>query len=245
MNNNALTATAPAPTVSGRYEFVSTQEVITKAEAEGWHLESCQHARPTKRDPLYAKHLLDFRHPDLVPINGAVPRMLFLNSHDGSCSAKIMVGLFRFACANGLVVGTKFADESVRHTGDAAMDVIYKMQQMAKQTTDLCSQIESWAKKQLDKNQRKEFARFAAQLRWGDTHRFEPEKLLALRRGEDDHGDLWTTFNRVQETTVRGGTAGLSRSGRVAISHPISDISRTIEYNKSLWNLAAEVAETW
>ena len=66
-----------------------------------------------------------------------------------------------------------------------------------------------------------------------------------VRRHEDDRGDLWTTFNRLQENTVRGGIEGLSRSGRAATSRPLSDISRSVDYNAQLWQLAEEVAEQW
>jgi hypothetical protein len=56
---------------------------------------------------------------------------------------------------------------------------------------------------------------------------------------------LWSTFNRVQENTIRGGVEGLSRSGRSATSRPLSDITRSVDYNQQLWSLADEVAETW
>jgi len=66
-----------------------------------------------------------------------------------------------------------------------------------------------------------------------------------VRREEDDRGDLWTTFNRLQENTVRGGLVGLSRSGRQATSRPLTDIQRDLAYNAQLWQLADELAEAW
>ncbi len=238
-------ATTAAPTVSERYQFISSNEIIQRFAQEGWAVDSATVAAPRKRDVLFAKHMIDFRHPDFEPINGAVPRIILVNSHDGSSSAKVLAGVFRFVCSNGLVVGNTVGREVVRHTGDAAADLIHRMRQLAKNTSDLYSKIDRWSNIDLTQAQRHEFARFAAQLRWGDAQRFTPEDLLQVRREGDDRGDLWTTFNRLQENTVRGGIEGLSRSGRAATSRPLSDISRSVDYNAQLWQLAEEVAEQW
>lgn len=238
-------ATVAAPTVSERYQFISSAEIIDRFSDEGWRVESATVAAPRKRDPLFAKHMIDFRNPEFQEINGAVPRIILVNSHDGSSSARVLAGVFRFVCSNGLVVGNTVGKEVVRHTGDAAADLIHRMQQLARNTSKLYSQIDTWSKKDLTKGQRYEFARFAAQLRWGDAQRFTPEDLLMVRRDGDDKGDLWTTFNRLQENTTRGGIEGLSRSGRAATSRPLSDISRSVDYNAQLWQLAEEVAEQW
>lgn len=241
----AVLASAPSPAMSDRYQFVSSQEIVRRFAEEGWTLEKAVTAAPRKREPLYAKHMLDFRNQGLQEVNGAVPRIIVVNSHDGTSSAKVMSGVYRFVCSNGLIVGTTFTNETVRHTGDAAAELIHRMREFARNAERTYQIIDSWSKKELSRSQRHEFARFAAQLRWGDAQRYQPEDLLMLRRAEDDRGDLWTTFNRVQENTVRGGIEGLARSGRAATSRPLSDISRSVQYNAQLWQLAEEVAETW
>lgn len=241
----AVLATTPAPGVSARYQFISSGEIVQRFAQEGWTVAAATTAAPRKRPNAWAKHMLDFRHPDLPEINGAVPRIIVTNSHDGTASARVLAGVFRFVCSNGLVVGNTVGKETVRHTGDAAADLIHRMQSLAKNTHKLYDSIERWSKKELTKAQRHEFARFSAQLRWGDARRFEVEDLLMVRRAEDDRGDLWATFNRIQENTVRGGIEGLSRSGRAATSRPLSDITRSVDYNAQLWALAEEVAATW
>jgi hypothetical protein len=241
----AALATRPAATTSARYGFVDTRAVIDRLASEGWRPAGAQVATPRARDRSWAKHLVDFRHPDLEPVRGAVPRILFTNSHDGTSSARLLAGVFRFVCSNGLVIGDTVGRATVRHTGDAAADLLHRVQQLAKQTEAVYDRIERWSKKDLTRPQRVEFARFAAQLRWGDAQRFAPEELLQVRRAEDDRGDLWTTFNRLQENTVRGGLEGLSRSGRAATSRPLSDITRSVAYNQDLWSLAEEIAATW
>lgn len=238
----AALATHAAPSTSAKYQFVSSADIIQRFSAEGWELADASSAAPKKRDLAFAKHMLDFRNAELSPINGAVPRIIVINSHDGTSAVRAMGGVFRFVCSNGLVVGDVAERMSVRHSGDAAADLIQRMRSLAKNTSSLYGKMDAWSKVDLSKAQRHEFARFAAQLRWGDAARFEPEDLLMVRREEDDRGDLWTTFNRLQENTVRGGITGLSRSGRSATSRPLSDIQRSTDYNANLWLLAEEYA---
>ena len=42
-----------------------------------------------------------------------------------------------------------------------------------------------------------------AKARWGD--RFVEADLLSPRRSDDTRNDLWTVFNRAQESVIRGG----------------------------------------
>lgn len=242
---SAALATTAAPTTSSKYQFISTAACIELFAKEGWVVADSSVANPRKRDPAFAKHMLDFRHTDLAPIHGAVPRIILVNSHDGTSSATALGGVFRFVCSNGLVIGDTAGQERMRHSGDAAADLIHRMRTLAKNTTGLYDKIDRWSKFDLSAAKRKEFARFASQLRWGDAGQFEAEDLLQVRRPEDDAGDLWTTFNRLQENTVRGGLVGLSRSGRAATSRPLSDITRSVQFNAQLWQLAEEVATVW
>lgn len=241
----SVLAAHAAPTMSSRYVHVNSHEVVRLMEAEGFYVAAAKTAAPRARDPMYARHSLEFRHQDAREVNGATPRVIFVNSHDGTTAATAMAGMYRFVCSNGLVVGQTMESVKQRHSGDAAYELINRMRSLAKNTEGLFGKIDQWSRKDLSKAQRHEFARYAAQLRWNDSGLFEPEELLRVRREEDDRGDLWTTFNRLQENTVRGGLVGLSRSGRQATSRPLTDIQRDLTYNAQLWQLADELAEAW
>lgn len=241
---SALTTTA-APTMSERYVHVNTREVISLMENEGFYVSAAKSASPRVRDALYAKHSIEFRHKEAPENHGATPRIVFINSHDGSSAAMAVAGMFRFVCSNGLVVGSTFEKVRQRHAGDAAVELIDRMRALAKNSDKLFSQIEGWQKIDLSSSKRLAFARMAGQLRWGDAEMFQPEEILNVRRAEDDKGDLWSTFNIIQENTVRGGLIGLSRAGRQATSRPLTDIHRDISYNANLWKLAEEIAEVW
>lgn len=242
---SVLTKTAH-PKMSERYVHIDSEQVIELMAREGFHVATVTKPKTRVGDPMYARHQIDFRREDWKNEGdirgGYVPRMLYTNSHDGTTRASFMLGVYAFVCSNGMVVGSTYASESVRHAGESAADLISRMQALAKNTGPMFAQIGQWQRKQLTTPQAREFGRLASVLRWGDDQRFAVEDVLHVRRADDDRGDLWTTFNRVQENTVRGGIVGLASTGRRATSRPMSEILATTKYNRDLWRLAEDFA---
>lgn len=240
----ALTA-EPHPNMSEKYVHIDTREVVRLMAEEGWYVASADGAKPRKRDALFAKHTLDFRHPDLAEHFGAAPRVVFVNSHDGTAAAKAFAGYFRFVCSNGLIVGHETARVTARHMGLGASEFVHDVQRLRATLNDQREAFDAWSKIQLSKAQRAEYARLVGQLRWGDAYAYDAVELLSPRRAEDDDGSLLTTFNRAQENATRGGLNGLSRNGRTMVSQPISSIDRDLKFNSNLWQLTHEVAEVF
>jgi hypothetical protein len=237
-------ANGASPRMSDRYAFVNTQRVIEAVADEGWKVHEIASLAPRKSEmALYSKHQVELRNPSLPQLNDNIPRLLFVNAHDGSSGARCLAGLFRFACSNGLVVGNTIGSFALRHTGDVATEVAFMLREMGKRVTQAQHVSEKWGKIQLDNGSINRFAEYAALLRWGDTDRFRASDLLRVRRAEDDGGDLWKVFNRVQENAARGGLSGQSRNGRAMTSVPITGISRTNTFNADLWELAEEFAQ--
>lgn len=235
-----------SPTVSERYVHINSHDVVNLMAKQGFSPAAIVTPDGRGKDQLFARHQIDFRRSDWLDKphadrrGGYTPRMLFTNSHDGTTSASFMLGVYAFVCSNGLAIGSTYASERVRHTGESAANLIGRMQAMANNTQPLFDQISRWQQKALNVTQANEFARLASVLRWGDQHRFAAPEVLKIRRAEDDAADLWTIFNRVQENTIRGGLAGLSRTGRAATSRPLSEITGSTLYNAQLWRLAEE-----
>lgn len=232
-----------SPKMSQRYVHINTREIVDALAQEGFAVDSAKANKVRAgRDPLYAKHQLIFRKPDAPGVNGAVPTVLFTNSHDGSTGAKFIMGAYRFACTNGLVIGSTYAREVVRHSGEQAMQLIDRVRALSKNTGPLFAQIESWSKIELAQPEVDEFARLAAVLRFGDVNRFDPKQLLQVRRSEDEGRDLWRVFNRVQENAVRGNLTGFTADGRRLTSREIKNIDQSTNFNADLWRLAEEFA---
>lgn len=245
----AVTQQKPSPKMSERYVHIDSAQVVRLMESEGFKVSSIilpSGKKGTNKDLAYARHQIDFRREDWVAREdrrgGHVPRMLYTNSHDGTTAASFMLGAYSFVCSNGLVVGSTYAAERVRHAGETAQSLIGRMQALAKNTGPMFDQIDRWQDKVLTPGQVREFARLASILRWGDPHRFEASEVLHVRRPEDDAQDLWTVFSRVQENTIRGGIAGRSRTGRRSLARPLSELAASTKYNQDLWKLADEFA---
>lgn len=238
----AVTQTEAAPKMSERYVQIQTAALLPELERMGFEVAAARmhKTRGVSADQPFARHWVDLRIPSVAPVCGTVPRILIENSHDGSSALRVSMGAYRFICSNGLVIGTHFAQESVRHAGMAAEQALERIAALARNTQPLFDSIERWSKIELHSDVANEFARLASVLRWGDAERFSPELVLSARREEDVRPDLWTVFNRVQENTVRGGFRGLTRSGRNSTARPLNDDA---EYNRQLWTLAEDFAE--
>jgi len=241
----SIFTTTQADHLSERYSPINSNSIIEMMLEDGFYVHSAKAVESRSRDPQFGKHVVEFRHNDAKPVNGVMPNVLFMNSHDGSTAARMYAGLFRFICSNGLVIGAALDMLKLRHTGDAASELTKRATGIAKNGSRYFEQIERWSQKQLSAPQRNEFAMLASQLRWGDPHRFQPKEVLQVRRAEDDAGDLWSTFNRIQENTVRGGLPGLTRTGRASTSRPLNDMQRDIEFNANLWRLTEELFEAY
>lgn len=239
----ALTTEVASPKMSSRYVHVSTNEVLNIMQEQGYSVANVSVDKTRKNDPTFARHLVSFRRDDLQVDGGYVPQMLWLNSHNGKTPAMMMLGCFRFVCSNGLVIGSAYAQEKVRHSGDLARQIVQRVSDLSKSSTKLFEQIETWSKVDLSRERRLEFANQAMKLRFGDkSAAYNVEDLIQVRRAEDDRGDLWSTFNRIQENASKGGMIGVNANNRQVRSRSIGSIGQDLNFNRDLWTLAESFA---
>ena len=84
------------------------------------------------------------------------------------------------------------------------------------------------------------FAHAALQLRYDTADKAAPiteAQALAAHRTADTDNDLWSTFNRVQENLVRGGTR-FTTNGRRNRTRAVTGIDQNVKLNRALWQLA-------
>jgi len=122
----ALFTEEPHFEVSDKYHFIPTIDDITKITEFGWHPVSVQEATVRDLDKEgYQRHLVRFRHFDdlLNPQENAVELLLF-NSHDRTTAFSISAGIYRFVCANGLVIADSvFESYKIKHIRERDNDV--------------------------------------------------------------------------------------------------------------------------
>jgi hypothetical protein len=89
------------------------------------------------------------------------------------------------------------------------------------------------------------FATEALKVRLGEERvatADEIAELLRPRRTADEGNDLWKTFNRVQESVMRGGGMFLDSNGKLRKMKATTNIMVEAEMNKQLWALAESFA---
>jgi hypothetical protein len=118
----SIFAASPFTSVSSRYGFVPTIDVVEGLKAVGLRPVSAGQTLTRvegKRD--FTRHVVRFR-PDYAPTiaNQALPEVVLLNSHDGSSGFKLWLGMFRMVCANGMIVcNSTLGAVSIPHRSNA------------------------------------------------------------------------------------------------------------------------------
>ena len=162
-----------------------------------------------------------------------VPEVVLINSHDGTSAFKLLAGLFRLVCSNGLIVmDAQFGGISIPHTTYKAKTALAAASEMTElaltvATKDIPKMIETPMP-------------IPAQLTFAvslDTP-YDPVQLIQRRRPEDREPNLWTTFNAIQENLTKGGLYQLDRAGRVRRAPRVTSITRTVKMNTNLWQAA-------
>lgn len=231
-----------------KFGFIDTLALLPMLEAAGFEITRSSQVkrRPNSpRDPLAAKHLLRLRRKGIAPLVGdTFPEIVLVNAHDGSSAFKLMLGLFRLACANGLIVqSAEFAPPvKLTHTISNAGKVLECMREIQSQAREAGRAILNMQARTLNYDERLRFAEQANDLL--DTPMPNPAPLLNARRQADLSKNLWTIFNVVQENILKGGIAQARPqnliTGRYRYTHtrPIRSVDGTVGINTKLWNLA-------
>lgn len=235
------------------WQHISTADVMSRMESEGFQLHSVdvQNTRDASRAP-YAKHMLRFRMPGLPEVApGTVPEIMLRNGHDGSSAFALYAGMFRFFCFNGIMVGASWGALKVFHTGNnTGAKVLDASTKIVESFGALRDVVGTWRGIDLSPIDQLTFAHQAMQLRYpvdAETGLVQapatPAVYNAPRREADTGSDLWSTFNRVQESLTQGGIRGRSARGRATTTRKLTAIDETVRLNQQLFSLAESVAQ--
>lgn len=243
----SIFANRPWQEMSSRYRFIGTADLIEELRGHGFEPFSVRTSL-TRIDGKgdFAKHQLRLRKTDIAPIaalGGAVPEAILTNSHDGSSPYLLNLGLFRFVCWNGMVVGDSFGQFKVRHSGKVG-DVIDAVYEVVDEFPRAIAAAEEFAGIMLSDSEQLAFAEAALQVRYdGERAPIAPEQALTLHRHEDQKPTLWNTFNVLQENLTQGGLRGRAASGRRLRTRAVNGISENTTLNRALWALTEKMAE--
>ncbi len=243
-----------SPRVSDKYSFVSTMDILQNFNKLGWHP---TYARQSGKD-LYARHVIRLINPNVGFINlkhdKVRPQIVLDNSHNGTSYAQIHLGLFRLICTNGLVVAMPGMLSAVhfRHMGINFDEFKNLIEIVVNQYNLIGQHVNDMQQIKLNNDQKEEFVIKAIAAREPqvfikedgtiDTKKvtliINPKQIIDPIREEDNQDDLWTVFNIIQERLVKGIFDRQTLSGRKAKPRGISNVSRNINFNTKLWEIA-------
>lgn len=237
---------------SQRYTYIPTIDVLNGLRREGFQpYMVCQGSTRVPGKSDFTKHMVRMRHVS-DQAKSEANEIILVNSHDGTSSYQMLSGVLRFVCNNGLVCGEDISDYRVPHKGNIVDQVIEKAWTTLDGFGYIREVTEEMKSVTLTDAQAERFAQAALQIR------YEPEQdeegnwlaapidahqLLNVRRSEDNQRDVWTTFNRVQENSIRGGLAARSANNRRIRTREVVGIDSSLDLNRKLWTLAQFVAE--
>jgi len=244
-------ATQPSTKQSSRYAFIPTINVVKAMRAAKWDVVMASESKT--RDDLrrgYVKHMLRFRSQNsaMATVGDSLLEVVLINSHDGSSQYSLQAGVFRLVCSNGMVVADSLLDAiKVRHTGNVIDAVIEGSSRILENAPIVGETIQQWKAITLNAGEQMALAEATHVLRFPDGSAIQPRQLLQPRRHNDNGNDLWSTFNRLQESSLRGGNRAFDQAadegrGRNVRSREVKNISGSVNLNKALWTLAEQMA---
>ena len=242
----ALFTQEPHYDVSDKYHFIPTIDVINEIKKNNWYPVDVSEAKVRDEDKEgYQQHLVRFRHFDdlLAPQDNAVELLLF-NSHDRSKSFSISAGIYRFFCSNGLVIADSvFESHKIKHLGERENDVAMAVANITAIKPKLMAKIDTLSSIELTELEKESFARSSIPLRFDKHLQIDHKDLLISHREEDTHNDLYTVLNVIQENLLRGNISGMNKeTGRRFTSKEITSISKDVDVNQGLWDIAEKIA---
>jgi len=243
----AVFQTHKALNMSDNYAYVPTFQILEQLFSEGFQCHEVAQSQPYKKDRApYVKHMLRLRYPtgEAPAIGGLAPELVLVNAHNGTSQYYLMGGIYRFICANGMVVGDTFASMAVRHSGgeitrNRVLEGSYSI--INDQLPAVMGQVVNMQGRILTGIEREEMASKALALRYPHTiPSFKAADLLRTRRPQDEGQDLWTTFNVIQENVTQGGSQARSAmfAQRVTM-RPVERVDSLVGLNRKLWDVAA------
>ena len=248
----SIFATGKHDSRSERYTYIPTIEVLRGLRKEGFEpFMVAQGKSRVEGKAEFTKHMIRMRHvrddSGHASTQPEANEIILINSHDGASSYQMLTGVFRFVCCNGLVVGSVANDIRFPHKGNIQGDVIEGAFRVLDDFEAVDASTEGMKALTLRPEEEHAFATAALALRFGERTEGQPptpitaEQLIEARRPEDLGHSLWSTFQRVQENSMRGGQPGRGARGQRIQTRAIGSIDRGVSLNRALWVLAEEM----
>lgn len=240
MRTPALFATNPHPRMSDKYSFTNTYDIVKHIHTKGFHVSSVQGGHKQ-----YAAVMIRMRNK-AYDLRDRAPEVVLLDSHDGSKRLKLMLGMIEFICMNGCVAGDMLYARAFTHIApDLTEQVMLELEDIGEHIEKLRQRVEKMRAYNTNVGERILLADAAIYQRFGNERSASfvadmRKHMLHARRSADDHSDLYTVMNVIQENVLRGGMMYQTRQ-TVRRVNQINNVGKNININQVLWSTAEQI----
>jgi hypothetical protein len=196
-------------TTSEKYKQINTDEIRQVLFEQGF-IEVAQVIPKARKKAGFQRHLLRFTRPEFIKSEEQL-EILITNAHDGTSSLRLAVGVFRYACSNGLIVVSNEIEKRIRHVGDWRPQVITGLQNIIAAYDKLTGRIDTFKDTEVDMN------------------------VVKVVLQEDRGTDAWTVLNVIQENLIRGGLTYKTTDGKRKKLKPLTSQPRIDKINRLVW----------
>lgn len=246
-----------ASSVSEKYKMVDTSEVITHLVDMGW--------TPTKAGETSTKlearagtqyHTINFQHPDFK-IGKDNIEVIITNSNNAENSFRIIMGIYRLVCSNGLVIGDDVVEPiKLTHIGNIKEQVTEAVATIKAKTEEIISIVDMMKTTKITQAQKDILVETAFKFRSKkDITDEQKTEMLTVNRPEDNYDNIWETFNVIQENVVNGNLHyKMKKSGKIDkvtglptityadYKYPVvKDNKKLIKLNQTLFSAVSEM----
>ena len=180
---DALPSARCETTTTDKYMFIDTRQVVQDMLDLGYEVADFRRPKARTKEGQFAVHEVDFRRPqDMKKAKAEAPRVLFINSYDGSKRAQFIAGLIRFACSNGLVIGDLIQHEKFLHLGDHAQAILDGLKRVAADTAKAFDAIDKYQSVTPTRETLREMAAEAMKIRFPDEEEPDLHRLGQIGR---------------------------------------------------------------
>jgi len=209
--------------------YIESLDVVDLFRNEGWQLKGVAEQREKNRK--IGSHFLQLHHPDFSILDNkgktdSIASITIENSCSGTKPLNVHLGVFRLVCSNGAVRKDTVAEQSIKHNELNKLNLGGFINKINDKSQIMLNEINKLKYHTLSNDEMRELAYKAASLRYSKEELKEVslDDILRVNRNEDEGNDVWTVFNRIQES----------------LTHNVSNFRDDINLNKQIYALTEQ-----
>ena len=239
------------PKVSDKFNVIQSSSVGEAMTNQGLSLVSLSTGRAKHPDKIdFQRTLSRYRGPQIG--EGVYLDLIYDSKHMGRGVDKVLLGIYRMVCTNGLFVGKNFFSQGIRHNGNTYENLGQGISAALAMQDTVAKSIERMQAVQLTPETKELFALEAVKLLAPSEAVQVRHRLLAPRRELDRANDLWTVYNVVQENGMQGHSVAYTlevtdKDGRKSLQQRYSrtvkpNSGKDADFNQALFDIAEKFA---